>query len=371
MIVGVPKEVKDWEGRVAVTPAGVAHLCSEGHRVLVEKGAGEGSSVPDEEYRRAGAEVLASAADVWSGAELVLKVKEPMPFEYQYLREDLVLFTYLHLASSRELTDAIVGSGCTGIAYETVQMDDGSLPLLIPMSEVAGRLAVLDGNHYLSRAQHGRGTLLSGVPGVRPANVVILGAGVSGKNAAQMASGVGANVTILDRDARKLRYVNDIFGGAVTTVIANMLVVDELCRQADLVIGAVLIPGKAAPRLVTEETVAAMKQGAVIVDISIDQGGCIETIRPTSHSDPVYVKHGVVHYGVTNMPAAVPRTSTWALTNATLPYALALASLGWKEACRRDPGLKLGINCVGGQCTYPGVAETFALACADADALLS
>ncbi len=339
--------------------------------MLVETGAGEGSSVSDDEYRGAGARVLESAAEVWGQAEMVLKVKEPMPFEYGYLREDLVLFTYLHLASSRELTDGIIGSGCVGIAYETVQLDDGSLPLLIPMSEVAGRLAVLDGNHYLSRAQHGRGTLLSGVPGVAPANVVVLGAGVAGKNAALMAAGVGANVTVLDRDARKLRYINDIFRGSVTTVASDMLVVDELCRQADLVVGAVLIPGAAAPRLVTEETVKGMKHGAVMVDISIDQGGCIETIRPTSHSEPVFVKHGVVHYGVTNMPAAVPRTSTWALTNATLRYVLAIARLGWKEACRRDEGLKLGLNCVAGRCTYPGVAETFGLPYAAPEEFLS
>ncbi len=361
MIIGVPREVKDWEGRVAMTPAGVRQATASGHTVLVETTAGEASAVTDGEYRAAGGEIVSTADEVWERAEMIVKVKEPIASEYAKLRKDLVLFTYLHLASSRALTDAVIGSGCVGIAYETVQLPDRSLPLLVPMSEVAGRLSVLDGNHYLSRAEQGRGTLLSGVPGVRPANVFILGAGIAGRNAAQMAHGVGANVTVTDIDANKLRYLDDIYHGKLTTVVSNMMVIDEYARQADLVIAAVLVPGAAAPRLVTEETVRNMKQGAVIVDIAIDQGGAVETIEPTTHSDPIRVKHGVVHYAVTNMPAAVPRTSTWALTNATLPYVVSIANRGWKKALGDDPALRAGLNCVGGACTCEGVAKTFGL----------
>ncbi len=371
MVVGVPKEVKDWEGRVAVTPAGTRQLVSTGHEVVVQARAGEASGFPDQEYITAGAEIAATTGEVWDRAEIILKVKEPIAAEYAYLRKDLVLFTYLHLASSRELTDAIIHSGCVAIGYETVQLADGSLPLLIPMSEVAGRLAVLDGNHYLARSRHGRGILLSGVPGVPPATVVIIGAGIVGQNAARIAVGVGANVKILDRDARKLRYVDDVFHGNITTYTPNQMMLEELCAEAALVIGAVLLPGAAAPRLVSESVVRNMTPGSVIVDVAIDQGGCVETIRPTTHSDPVYIEHGIIHYAVTNMPAAVPRTSTWALTNATLPYACDLADRGWRSACASDPALRLGLQVVGGQVVHSGVAETFGLSCVDPESVLA
>jgi len=370
LIVGVPKEVKNWEGRVAITPAGVRQMTADGHTVVVETTAGEASAIPDEQYVAAGAEIAAAAEDVWTRAEMVLKVKEPVPDEYRYLRPGLVLFTYLHLASSRELTDVVAASGCVAIGYETVQLSDGSLPLLIPMSEVAGRLAVLDGNHYLSRYYKGRGTLLSGVPGVPPATVVIIGAGVVGQNAARMAVGVGADVKILDNDARKLRYIDDVFHGNIITYMSSRMAIEDLCCQADLVIGAVLVPGAAAPKLVPEQVVAQMNYGAVIVDVAVDQGGCVETVRPTTHSDPVYVLHDVIHYGVTNMPAAVPRTSTWALTNATLKYACAIADKGWRKACRDSVALKRGLQLVSGKCVYPAVAETFGMEYTEPDAVL-
>lgn len=371
MVIGVPKEVKDWEGRVGATPAGVRQLTSTGHTVLVQTGAGAASGFSDTDYTAAGAALYPLASDIWSHAEMVLKVKEPVPGEYPFLREDLVLFTYLHLASCRELTDAIMESGCVAIGYETVQLSDGSLPLLVPMSEVAGRLAVLEGNHYLARSRHGMGILLSGVPGVPPATVVILGGGVVGQNAALMAVGIGANVKILDSDARKLRHIHDVLHGHITTYAPNQTTIDELCAEAALVVGAVLLPGAAAPKLVSEAVVRAMAPGSVIVDVAIDQGGCVESIRPTTHSDPVYVQHDVVHYAVTNMPAAVPRTSTWALTNATLPYACQLADYGWQAACSRDPALRLGLQVVRGQCVHPGVADTFGLPCLEPDALFS
>lgn len=370
MVVGVPREVKDWEGRVAITPAGVLQMVAGGHTVLVQAHAGEGSAVTDDEYRAAGALVVESPEPVWEQADMILKVKEPVPAEYPLLRRGQLLFTYLHLASSRELTEAIIRSGCVAIGYETVQLEDGSLPLLVPMSEVAGRLAVLDGSHYLGRSHHGRGTLLSGVPGVPPANVLIIGCGVVGQSAARIAVGVGAKVKVLDRDARKLRYIDDILHGNIITYMSNRMVIGDLCREADLVIGAVLVPGAAAPRLVTEDMVRSMKPGAVIVDVAIDQGGCVETMRPTTHSDPVYVEHGVVHYGVTNMPAAVPRTSTWALTNATLPYAVDIADKGWRQAAADDPALRLGLQVVLGHVVHSGVAETFGLPCVGVDEVM-
>jgi alanine dehydrogenase len=349
----------------------VRQLSSAGHQVVIQAGAGEGSAVSDDEYRGAGAEIVEEASLVWERAEMIVKVKEPIAAEYPHLRQGQILFTYLHLASSRELTDAIIDSGCIAIGYETVQLSDGSLPLLIPMSEVAGRLAVLDGNHYLARFHKGRGTLLSGVPGVPPANVVIIGGGIVGQNAARMAVGVGADVKILDNDARKLRYIDDVFHGNIITYMSNQMMIEELCADADLVVGAVLLPGAAAPKLVTEDVVRSMHPGAVIVDVAIDQGGSVETMRPTTHSDPVFIEHDVVHYAVTNMPAAVPRTSTWALTNATLPYALEIAEKGWRAACTEDEALKLGLQIVDGKCVYPGVAETFDLPYVDPGEVLA
>ncbi len=361
MIIGVPKEIKDNEYRVAMTPGGVHMLATHGHRVLVQAGAGEGSGFPDEEYAQAGAEILPTAADVWHGAEMIMKVKEPRPEEYGFLREGLLLFTYLHLAAEEQLTRELMKAKVAAVAYETVELDDGRLPLLTPMSEVAGRMAVQVGAHYLEKAHGGRGKLLGGVPGVRPADVVIIGGGTVGTNAAKMALGLGAHVTIIDKNIDRLRYLSDVLRGNLTTLASNPLNIAHSVKVADFVIGAVLIHGARAPRLVTREMVASMKPGSVIVDVAIDQGGCVETSHPTTHSNPTYLVDGVVHYGVTNMPGAVPRTSTYALSNATLPYALALADLGFEEAVRRDPALARGVNTYRGHITYPAVAETFGL----------
>ena len=356
MIIGVPREIKPGEERVALTPAGVRALVQAGHRVLVERGAGLGSSIRDEEYTREGA-TTAVSDEVWAQAELVLKVKEPLPQEYPRLRAGQVVFTYLHLAAVPELAQALKAADGIAIAYETVQRADGSLPLLAPMSEVAGRLAVQEGAFYLAKAHGGRGILLAGVPGVPPGNVVVLGAGTVGVNAARIALGLGADISILDINLDRLRAVDDLFHGRVITLVSNSFNIDQVLRRADLLVGAVLVAGARAPVLVTKEMVATMKEGSVIVDVAVDQGGSIETIRPTTLLDPTYVVSGVVHYGVANMPALVPRTSTFALTNATLPYVLALAGRGPVEAVRRDPALARGVNVWRGRLAHPVVAE--------------
>ncbi len=359
MVVGVPTEIKQGESRVAITPAGAHQLGAEGREVLVQSGAGLASGISDADYRAAGAKMLASAAEVWQQAQLLLKVKEPLPSEYQYFREDLCLFTYLHLASCPELTQALLASKATAVAYETVQTDDGRLPLLVSMSEVAGKLAVQIGAHYLAQHQGGRGVLLGGVAGVPPAEVVIIGGGTVGLNAAQTAAGMGAAVTILDIDHDRLRYLDDIMHGNVITVYSNPHNIARSVSYADLLVGAVLVPGAVAPKVVTEQMVRSMKAGAVIIDVAVDQGGCVETIVPTSYAQPTYIKHGVVHYAVPNIPAAVPRTSTFALTNATLPYVRTIANLGLEEAAEQDPALARGINVADGHVRHPAVAETF------------
>jgi len=360
MIVGVPKEIKDSEYRVSMTPGGVQQLVESGHTVLVETGAGEGSYFPDEDYIRAGARI-AAAEEVWEQAELIVKVKEPLPPEYRYLRPDLVLFTYLHLAADESLTRTLLESGVTGIAYETVELPNGTLPLLTPMSEVAGRMAVQVGAHYLERPEGGRGKLLGGIPGVRPANVVIIGGGVVGTHAARMALGLEAAVTLLDINLDRLRALSEILHGNFTTWAANPLNIARAVRFADLLIGAVLIKGARAPKLVTREMVSRMKPGSVIVDVAVDQGGCVETTRPTTHSNPTFIVDGVVHYCVANMPGAVPRTSTYGLSNATLPYVMELANKGFKEAVKSDRALALGVNIHQGKITYPAVAEAFGM----------
>jgi alanine dehydrogenase len=358
MIIGVPREVKDHESRVGVTPAGVHALVAAGHTVLVEHNAGELSALTDDEYQAAGAEIVGSAHDVWRLAEMVVKVKEPIESEYRHFREGMVLFTYLHLAPMTELTDALLANKVTGIAYETVRDRAGTLPLLTPMSEVAGRMSVQVGAACLEKERGGRGVLLGGVPGVPPGNVVILGGGIVGSNAARVAMGLGARVTLVDVSLNRLRELDDIFCGRLYTLASNSYNIGRAVRDADLVIGAVLIPGASAPKLVTRTMVAKMKKGAVIVDVAIDQGGCIETARPTTHSDPSYVVDGVVHYCVTNMPAAVPNTSTLALTNATFPYLLKLAKLGAKSAIQEDQGIAAGVNTFNGILTCKPVAES-------------
>lgn len=356
MRVGVPREVKDNEFRVAITPHGVRELTVAGHEVLVETGAGVGSSIPDDAFVSAGARIAPDADATWASADLVLKVKEPVAEEYHRLRDDLTLFTYLHLAADRPLTEALVASGGTAIAYETVVGHDGGLPLLAPMSEVAGRMAPQVGAASLERERGGRGILLGGVSGVAPAHVVVIGAGTAGRSAAWLAAGLEANVVVLDLDLGKLRYIDSIHKGRITTLVSNALTVEQQVAQADLLIGAVLVPGAKAPKVVSEEMVASMKPGAVVVDISIDQGGCIATSRVTTHADPTYVEHGVVHYCVGNMPGAVPHTSTYALTNVTMPYAVRLAN-GLEDALAADAGLVEGVNVAGGTVTNVGVAE--------------
>ncbi len=358
MIIGIPKEIKTLENRVAMTPGAVATLARRGHEVLVEAGAGLGSGLADAQYAEAGAK-LVDAATAW-GAEMVIKVKEPIASEYQYLRKGLLLFTYLHLAADRPLTDALLASGTTGVAYETVQLPNGELPLLIPMSEVAGRMAPQVGAHALEKSQGGRGILLGGVPGVPQASVVVVGAGMVGSNACKLAVGMGAQVTVLDVNHAKLQYLDDIYQGRVVTMASNEANIRKAVTYADLLIGAVLIPGAKAPHLVTRDMLPTMKEGSVIVDVAVDQGGCVETIKATTHKDPTYVIDGVVHYGVANMPGAVPRTSTYALCNQTLPYALKLAAKGL-DALRQDPALALGLNTCDGKITFAGVAEAFDL----------
>ncbi|MDF1524128.1 MAG: alanine dehydrogenase [Trueperaceae bacterium] len=359
MRIGIPKETKTHEYRVAAPPAAVQALVGAGHQVLVERGAGAGSGFDDDAYRAVGAEVVDSAADAWA-APLVMKVKEPIASEYGFLRDDLVLFTFLHLAADRPLTDALLAAGTTAVAYETVQLDNGGLPLLTPMSEVAGRMATQEGAHHLGRFLGGRGVLLGGVPGVEPAEVVVLGGGVVGTNAARMAVGLGARVRVLDVSHARLIYLDDVFGGRLQTVTSHPGTVAEAVAQADLLIGAVLVPGARAPHLVTREQLGTMKPGSVIVDVAVDQGGCIETIRPTTHDHPTYVIDGVVHYGVANMPGAVPNTSTRALSNQTLRYALALAA-NPLAALHADPALLRGLNTYRGHLTHAGVAQAFGL----------
>ena len=357
MRVGVPSEVKNHEYRVACTPAGVHELVRNGHEVLVESGAGEGSSIPDVDFVAAGATMVGSADEVWGDSEMILKVKEPVGEEYHRLRKDLILFTYLHLAASRECTEAILNAGTTAIAYETVQLPDGSLPLLAPMSEVAGRMAPQAGAHHLQRDGGGRGVLMGGVSGVYAAKVVVVGAGVSGMNAAAIALGMQAEVLLLDKNIARLREADRIYQGHCQTVASNTYEVERAVLDADLVIGAVLVPGAKAPTLVDDDLVSRMKPGSVLVDIAIDQGGCFESSRPTTHADPVFRVHDSLFYCVANMPGAVPHTSTFALTNVTLPYATEIANRGWRDALRSDPVLALGLNAHDGVLASAPVAE--------------
>jgi alanine dehydrogenase len=370
MIVGLPKEVKDNEYRVGLVPAGVKALTSAGHTVLVESKAGEGSGITDQEYVTAGGQIVDSAEEAWSRAEMIVKVKEPIASEYGLLREGLILFTYLHLAPARELTKALLDRGVIGVAYETITNDLGHLPLLTPMSEVAGRMAVQVGAFYLEQINGGRGVLLGGVPGVAPGRATIIGGGVVGTNAAKIAVGFGASVIIIDRDLERLRYLDDIFGSRIRTLASNPYTIAESVTASDLVIGAVLVPGAAAPKLVTRDMLRDMPRGSVIVDVAVDQGGCIETTKPTTHSQPTYYVENVLHYGVTNMPGAVPRTSTFALTNATLPFALKLTKHGFVEAIKRDRHLKNGVNTYKGKVTYEAVAVDQGLEYAPIDKLI-
>jgi alanine dehydrogenase len=362
MIIGVTKEIKTQEYRVALTPAGADALVHAGHRVIVENGAGEESGFLDSDYQRAGAKMTKNPGEIWERAEMIAKVKEPLPSEYQYFRPGLILFTYLHLAADKPLTLALMENKVVAVGYETVELPNGSLPLLTPMSEIAGRMSIQVGMTFLEKPRKGKGVLLGGVAGVHPGSVVILGAGVVGANALKRAVGLGARVTVIDKSLDRLRYLDDIFHGRIESLASNRYTIAEAVAQADLVIGAVLIPGAVAPHLVTEDMVRAMQPGSVIVDVSIDQGGCIETIdHPTTHDAPVYVKHGVVHYAVANMPGAVPRTATVALTNATLSYVKALARRGWQEAIREDSALAKGINVANGKVVYSAIAQAHGL----------
>ncbi|MBI4786532.1 MAG: alanine dehydrogenase [Chloroflexi bacterium] len=361
MIIGVPKEIKIKENRVALTPGGAHALVSAGHRVLVETRAGEGSGFTDEEYKLSGGEIVPSHADAWTRAEMVLKVKEPLDSEYELLRPDLLLFTYLHLAAEERLTRTLLEKRVWAVAYETVELSDGSLPLLTPMSEVAGKMSIQIAAHYLEKTNGGRGKLLGGVPGVRPADVVIIGGGTVGTAAASVALGMGADVTIIDVNIDRLRYLTETLHGKLTTLYSNPYNIAEAVKFADVVIGAVLIKGAKAPTLVRREMVKSMTPGSVIVDVAIDQGGSVETIHPTTHADPTYVIDNVIHYGVTNMPGAVPRTSTYALSNATLPYVRKLADLGFIRAVQANADLAQGVNAFAGEITYPAVAEAFGL----------
>ncbi len=363
MNVGVPKEIKPDEYRVAVVPAGVEELTRNGHRVLIQSGAGAGSGISDEQYAATGAEIVATAAEVWANAELIIKVKEPLPEEWPLLRPGQTVFTYFHFAADEALTRAVLASGITAVAYETIRDSKGTLPLLTPMSEVAGRMSIQEGAKYLERPFEGRGILLAGVPGVPPATVSVIGAGVVGTNAARVAAGLGANVFILDVNLDRLRYIDDIMPQNVTTVFSNRLNILECLKLSDLVIGAILIPGAKAPHLVRREDLKLMRPRAVVIDVAIDQGGCFETSRPTTHAKPTYLVDDVVHYCVTNMPGAVGRTSTYALTNVTLPYALQLANKGTMRAVKDNPALLAGVNIHAGRVTNAAVAETFGLEC--------
>jgi alanine dehydrogenase len=361
MNIGIPKEIKTEEHRVSIPPSGVREFINHGHHVFVETNAGLGSGFTNEEYLDAGATLLDSAADVWARADMVIKVKEPQAVEYPYMRPDLVLFTYLHLAADEQLTHAMLDSGVMGIAYETVEDDEGRLPLLEPMSEVAGRMASQVVSHYLEKHEGGRGVLMGGVPGVTPAHVVVLGAGTVGTNAAKVALGMGARVTLLDVNLERLRYLDDVLDGRLTTLYSNHGNIANSIKTADAVIGSVLITGARAPMLVTRDMLPTMPKASIIVDVAVDQGGCVETTHPTTHSEPTYVVDGVLHYGVANMPGAVPRTSSLALSNATLRYALKIANMGARDALEQDSGFLKGLNTFAGQCTHPAVARTFGL----------
>ena len=364
MIIGVPREVKQDEYRVALIPYGAEALRKHGHQVVIERGAGAGGGLDDGEYAQLGAQIAESAEEVYGQADLIVKVKEPVPQEYGLLREGQVVFGYFHFAASRALTEAMLHAGIVAIAYETIHTPDGRHPLLMPMSEIAGRMSIQEGAKYLERPQQGRGILLGGVPGVEPASVLIIGGGVVGAQAARTAAGLGARVTVADIDLDRLRHLDEVMPANVTTLYSDAHALRRKVREADLVVGAVLLEGARAPVLVTEEMVKTMKPGAVVVDVSVDQGGCIETIEPTTHGDPIRIKHGVVHYGVTNMPGAVGRTSTYALTNATLPYLLEIADKGFERAAADNPAIRAGLNLVGGQVTNHAVAATFGMDCA-------
>lgn len=371
MIIGVPKEIKTNENRVALTPAGVMEFVSRGHKVYVQSSAGEGSGFPDDEYIHAGAHMLPTIEDIYAIAEMIIKVKEPIEKEYKLIKPNQLLFTYFHFASYEPLTMAMIESDAICLAYETVEAADRSLPLLVPMSEVAGRMAIQQGAKYLEKPQHGRGVLLGGVPGVPPAKVLILGGGIVGTQAAKMAAGLGAIVTILDVSLKRLRYLSDVMPANVITMYSNEFTIRRLIQNHDLIVGAVLIPGAKAPNLITREMLKQMRPGTVIVDVAVDQGGCIETCKPTTHDNPTYIIDDVVHYCVANMPGAVPYTSTIALTNATLPYALQLADKGWKKACTDNNELRLGLNIVNGKVVYKGVADAFGLQYQEVDTVLS
>jgi len=366
MIVGVPRETKTHEYRVSMTAVGVDELVRRGHQVLVQADAGTGSGISNDEYRTVGATIVDSAREVFSRADMVVKVKEPLAAEREMMREGQVMFTYFHFAADRELTDGCLASGAIAIAYETIADAQGRLPLLTPMSEVAGKMSIQEGAKYLEKPMEGRGILLGGVPGVEPAQVLIIGGGIVGTNAAKVAAGLGARVTIMDVNVDRLRYLDDVMPANVHTIYSDRLTLQKYLAISDLVVGAVLIPGARCPVLVAKEDLGRMQPGAVIVDVGVDQGGCCETIHPTTHEDPVYIVDGIVHYGVANMPGAVGRTSTFALTNATLPYALKLADMGYQDACADDPGLAAGINIERGKITYQPVADTFGLDCAPA-----
>jgi len=370
MIIGILKEIKTEENRVSMTPAGVEVMIQNGHTLLVEKDAGKGSGFEDEDYKKAGAEIVATPQETFERAEMVMHVKEPLPAEYGLIREDQIVFTYLHLAAAEELTHALIKSKSINIAYETIQKPDGSLPLLTPMSEVAGRMATQQGAKYLEMAQGGHGVLLGGVPGVDPGTVVIIGGGIVGVNAAKMACGLGAKVYILDMNLDRLRYLSDVMPANCIPLMASPATTRKLVKEADVVIGAVLVAGAKAPKLVTREMLKTMSKGSVLVDVAIDQGGCFETSRPTTHSDPIFEVEGIVHYCVANMPGAVAKTSTMALTNATLPYAVQIANKGWRRAMRENPEIKLGANVMKGKVTYQAVAETFGLEYTPIDTLL-
>ena len=370
MIIGVPKEIKTSENRVALTPAGALELTKRGHSVFVQSTAGVGSGFPDEEYKQAGAQILPTIEEVYGKAEMIIKVKEPIEPEYKLIKKDQLLFTYFHFASYEPLTRAMIDNGSICLAYETVELPDRSLPLLTPMSEVAGRMAIQEGAKYLEKHQHGRGVLLGGVPGVAPGKILILGGGIVGTQAAKMAAGLGAQVIILDVNLPRLRYLEDVMPANVITMYSNEYNIRKLIKDADLIVGAVLIAGAKAPKLITRDMLKEMQPGTVLVDVAVDQGGCIETCKPTTHDDPTFVIDGVVHYCVANMPGAVPYTSTIALTNATLPYAIQLADKGWKKACQADNALKQGLNVVGGKVVYKGVADAFGLSLTEVEDVL-